>query len=52
MMAVSVVTVNKTHWKVKSSYVAQRLIKSYFKEDVSFSTAHVMDSNGQILSEN
>lgn len=39
MLAVSVVTVNKSVWRVKSSYVAQRLIKQYFKEDVVLSTA-------------
>jgi cell division protein FtsI/penicillin-binding protein 2 len=39
MMAISVVTVNKNYWKVKSSYIAQRMIKKYFKEDVILSTA-------------
>lgn len=41
MLALSVVSVNRTNWKVKSSYVAQRLIKKYFKEDVILSTAQV-----------
>jgi len=34
MLAVSVVTVNKNYWKVKSSYVAQKLIRKHFKDEV------------------
>lgn len=41
MLAISVVTVNKTYWKVKSSYLAQRLIKKYFKDEVVLSTANL-----------
>lgn len=41
MLAISVVTVNKNYWKVKSSYIAQRLIKKHFKDDVVMSTAKV-----------
>lgn len=34
MLAISVVTVNKNYWKVKSSYVAQKLIRKHFKDEV------------------
>jgi len=34
MLALSVVTVNKNYWKVKSSYIAQRLIRKHFKDEV------------------
>ncbi|MEY4616439.1 MAG: hypothetical protein RJB66_1399 [Pseudomonadota bacterium] len=53
MLAISIVTVNKTTWKVKSSYLAQRLIKKYFKDEVILSTARAMDSHhSSNLSEN
>lgn len=52
MLAVSVVTVNKKVWKVKSSYVAQRLIRKYFKDEVILSTARNSDSRNATLSEN
>ncbi len=40
MLALSVVTVNKTYWKVKSSYIAQRLIRKHFKDEVVLSSVH------------
>lgn len=50
MLAVSVVTVNKNYWKVKSSYIAQRLIKKHFKDDVNFSTAKLDSINrGKVI---
>lgn len=52
MLAISVVTVNKTTWKVKSSYVAQRLIKKYFHDEVILSTARATDNQSPDLSEN
>lgn len=55
MLAVSVVTVNKNYWKVKSSYIAQKLIKKHFKDDVNFSTAridHIKNPNNHLLIEN
>ncbi len=51
MLALSVVTVNKDYWKVKSSYVAQRLIKKYFKDEVIMSTAQAAEPTRH-LSEN
>jgi len=38
MLALSVVTVNKNYWKVKSSYIAQRLIRKHFKDEVILSS--------------
>ena len=52
MLAVSVVTVNKSYWKVKSSYLAQRMIKKYFKDDVVLSTVRVTESPEPVLSDN
>lgn len=39
MLALSIVTVNKTYWKVKSSYIAQRLIRKHFKDEVILTSA-------------
>jgi cell division protein FtsI/penicillin-binding protein 2 len=33
-LAIAVVTVNKNYWKVKSSYIAQKLIRKHFKDEV------------------
>lgn len=52
MLAISVVNVNKNYWKVKSSYIAQRLIKKYFKEEVILSTARALEVDGANLSDN
>lgn len=39
MLALSIVTVNKNYWKVKSSYIAQRLIRKHFKDEVILTSA-------------
>lgn len=41
MLALSIVTVNKNYWKVKSSYIAQRLIRKHFKDEVILTSARV-----------
>jgi cell division protein FtsI/penicillin-binding protein 2 len=40
MIAVAAVTVNKNQWRVKSSYLAQKLIREYFEMQATMLTSH------------
>jgi cell division protein FtsI/penicillin-binding protein 2 len=45
MIAVAAVTVNKNQWKVKSSYIAQKLIREYFETQATTITSHYQNRN-------
>jgi cell division protein FtsI/penicillin-binding protein 2 len=40
MIAVAAVTVNKNQWRVKSSYIAQKIIREYFENQATMITSH------------
>jgi hypothetical protein len=40
MIAVAAVTVNKDQWRVKSSYIAQKIIREYFENQATMITSH------------
>lgn len=45
MIAIAAVTVNKNQWRVKSSYIAQKLIREYFEDQATVISSHYTNRN-------
>jgi cell division protein FtsI/penicillin-binding protein 2 len=45
MIAIAAVTVNKSQWRVKSSYLAQKIIREYFEAQATVVTSHYLNRN-------